>query len=269
MLKFKTVTKAVHNKDLFKFHALITEYGQVIFEKLDAVSGDSNTENMYFLLLTELWNEKETVIEHISQFDDYIDFKLDLIKKEAYTLKLEKIKSFPSLTDENIDLSILKQREIVHRNEIIINYILIDAFKTEVGDTSFKFTKVVPTTQRAMECNGLFYTLTHVGHYCFFVYLATENKLYVKSLNIKFEKMPDTKDYSEYNLNTLSEVKIIENEHLEPIAREFRLDFTDSSPLVIVEEHTIESRDIKNYILDYAKEHAIPVVDYKRSHDFI
>ncbi|MGL4654865.1 MAG: hypothetical protein ACRCWM_03105 [Sarcina sp.] len=269
MLKFKTVTKAVQKRDLFKFHALITEYGQVIFDKLDAISGNSNTENMYFLLLTELWNEKEFVIEHISLFDDYIDFKLDLIKKESTTLKLEKIKSFPSLTEENIDLSILKQREIVHRNELIINYILIDDFKSEVNDTNFKFTKVVPTTERAMECNGLFYTLTHSNHYAFFVYLVTEEKLYVKSLNIKFEKMPDTKDYSEYNLNTLSEVKIIENENLEPIAREFRLDFTNSSPLVIVEEHTIESRDIKNYILNYAKEHDIAVVDYKRSHDFI
>lgn len=137
MLKFKTVTKAVLNRDLFKYHTLINKYGQVIFDKLDEISGDSNTENMYFLLLTELWDEREVVIEHISQFDDYIDFKLDLIRKEAVVLKLEKLATSPSLADENIDLTILKQREITHLNSLIINNILQDS-KDEALITNYK-----------------------------------------------------------------------------------------------------------------------------------
>ncbi|WP_297522308.1 hypothetical protein [uncultured Clostridium sp.] len=269
MLKFKTITKAVHKRDLYKFHILINEYGEIIFEKLKDVSGISNTENLYFLLLTELWNEKEYVIEHISQFDDYIDFKLDLIKKESVCLTLTKIKSFPSLADENIDLSILKERQTIHRNEIIINSILIDNFKNEINTDDFKFKIVVPVIKRAMETNGMFYNLTHSSHYAFFIYLVTEKKIYVKSLNIKFEQLPDTRAYSEHNLNSLSEVKIMASESLESISREFRLEFTDSQPLILLSEYSIESRDIKNYILKYASDKSIPVIDFPKNYDLL
>ena len=266
MLKFKTVTKAVHAKDLYKFHTLINEYGEIIFEKLDEVSGDSNTENLYFLLLTELWNEQESVIEHISQFDDYIDFKMDLLRKEAICLKLDVIKSFPSLADENTDLTILKQRAIVHRNERVLNYILIEKFKTELGIKETKFEKVVPVMKRAMENNGVFYTITHSSQFAFFIYISTGEKLYVKSLNIKFEHLIGTVENSEYNLNALTEIEIPENKALETIAREFRLDFTDSKPLVLLEERSIECRDIKNYILDFAKDKGITITDYEKKH---
>ncbi|MGL4762436.1 MAG: hypothetical protein ACRCWG_13395 [Sarcina sp.] len=267
MLKFKTVTKAIHANDLYKFHTLINEYGDVIFEKLDEVSGDSDTENLYFLLLTELWNEKESVIEHISQFDDYIDFKMDLIKKEAACLTLDTIKSFPSLADENIDLTVLKQRAIVHRNERVLNYILIENFKTELGISNTKFEKVVPIMKRAMENNGIFYTITHSSQFAFFIYISTGEKLYVKSLNIRFEHLIGTVENSEYNLNALTEVEIQENKSLETISREFRLDFTDSKPLVLLEERSIECRDIKNYILDFAKDNAIPIANHEKKYE--
>ncbi|MGL4452915.1 MAG: hypothetical protein ACRCTZ_17260 [Sarcina sp.] len=123
MLKFKTLTKAAQNKDISKFQDSITEYGQVIFDKLDILKGDSNIENLYFLLLTNLWNEKENITEHIALFDDYIDFKLNSIKQASINLKLEKNENLLSLSDVNINLEILKERKINYLNELVINYI--------------------------------------------------------------------------------------------------------------------------------------------------
>ncbi|MGL5576017.1 MAG: hypothetical protein ACRDCW_10790 [Sarcina sp.] len=123
MLKFKTLTKAAQNKDISKFQDSITKYGQVIFDKLDVLKGNSNIENLYFLLLTNLWNEKENITEHIALFDDYIDFKLNSIKQASINLKLEKNENLLSLSDININLEVLKERKINYLNELVINYI--------------------------------------------------------------------------------------------------------------------------------------------------
>lgn len=113
MLKFKTLTKAAQNQDISKFQDLINEYGQVIFDKLDLLKGTSNTENLYFLLLTNLWSEKENITEHISLFDDYIDFKLNSLKRVDVTLNLENLK-------------ISTQDQISYLNKLIISHISND-----------------------------------------------------------------------------------------------------------------------------------------------
>lgn len=265
MIKFKKVSDAVMESDLYKFHQLINKYGQDILDKLIPLKEECDEDKLYFLLLSNLWYEKGSVLTHIPRFDDYIDYKIIEIKNSSKNLTLTNIKSFPSLTDENTDLTILKERRIYHLNELVINYILIKEFKIESGASNVKFEKVVPYVKRGL-INGLFSKIgtSENPEHCFYVYLVTSEQIYVKPLTIKYTKVISMPSFIAYDLNSFTELKILTNESIEnPLFRKYIAEFKDSKPLCMFAQNSIESAEVKEFITEEAKFKNIEITPIK------
>ena len=265
MIKFKKVSDSVLQNDLYKFHQLINKYGQDVSDKLLKVVDTYDIDKLYFLLFTELWYEKGAVLSHISQFDDYIDYKIISIKEKSKNLKTENLKINTTLRDDAINLSVVKEKRILHINKIIINYILLKEFKAEVAISDVKFEKVVPYTKKAFISRELVSLLnkTETSEYYLYLYLITDNHIYVKPLTIKYEKPPLNTDFKIYNLNNFKCLKTIINNNIEPLFREYILEFSDCDSLHMLAQTSLSSADVKEFITEEAKFRNIEIIGVK------
>ena len=265
MIKFKKVSDSALQNDLYKFHQLINNYGEDISEKLTRVSDSYDNDKLYFLLLTELWYEKGAVLSHISQFDDYIDYKIISIKEKSQNLEVENLKLNTTLRDDAMDLSLIKEKRILHMNKIIINYILLKEFKAEVSISNAKFEKVVPYTKKAFITRELlsFLNKAETSEYYLYLYLVTDEHIYVKPLTIKYQKTSLNTEFKVYNLSSFICLKAIANEKIEPLSREYIMEFSDSNPLHMLAQTSLASADVKRFITEEAKFRNIEIIGVK------
>lgn len=207
MMINKKYLNAIKNKDFYKFKSLINKDGQYIIDKIIETFNltDIDLEIAYDLIVINLWNDIEANGLRES-LDFYIEsFSVGLIYNEKniddYKLELR--------TTDVLKDKILKIRKINLRNYRVLNKIIINDVKKELGLEEVFYQKVIDTVNekyKYIDCYGDFGIKSTLTEYYFFVVLITKSKIYCKPLTIRYSIVDYDKPYINISFSDIKSV---------------------------------------------------------------
>ncbi|MGL5634314.1 MAG: hypothetical protein ACRCX8_04610 [Sarcina sp.] len=263
MFDFKEFIEVVEKRDLYEFNQLTNKCGEEIFDYLKEIRKDFDTEVLYFEVLTELWGETTETLKGIERFKDYIALKQEKFKTRPKNFLDQKVKSFTSFSSPGINIFQIKKRKNIYRNEFVINYIMISDFKSQLAVEKFNFEKIVSLDMNMFAPIGPIYNDVNYTDFAYFIYLISDDKIYLEPLTKEYKKIEYKEAYLEYDMNLLSRIAVKDSEKTMYIDKEFILEFSDGKELHLFKGPCLEARAIKNYFLNVSKAKKIDIVDIK------
>lgn len=263
MFDFKEFIEVVEHRNLYEFQQLANKCGREIFDYLKDIRKDFDTEVLYFEVLTELWEETKESLEGIERFKEYIGLKQEKFKNRPKNFLDQKVKSFTSLSNPEVNIFQVKKKKNLYRNEFVINYIMISDLKKQLNIDKFNFEKIVSLDMTMFAPIGPIYNDVNYTEFAYFIYLISDEKIYLEPLTKEYRSIGYKEAYLEYDMNLLSRIAVKESPKTIYIDREFILEFEDGKELHLFKGPSLEARAIKNYFLNVSKAKKIEIVDIK------
>ena len=248
MCKLNKYIKAIEEENIFTFHLLINKYGEEIFNGISTEIPEENLkESIYFLILVNLWNSNKRILKKYIDLKEYIKENIKVVYDDAQKLILENINDF---LEQKENLKGL--RKIHYMNERIINNLLITDVKAGLKIKECFYEIVLNSVSgRVTETRtntGLIHSRsTNKNLCCYYVYIITLDKIYVRGYNIYFKKVLDS--YKEFPHKDIDSISFVGTREMNLLERNMVLTFKQFKDIVVFKSKNLKTIQFKKALL--------------------
>lgn len=254
MCKMNKFADIIDRKDLFAFHKLINKEGIKFYEYITFTFEENQfSDNMYFLLIYNLWSTNTSKTRRYDKFSNYILDNFSVLASKAQVLALEEINDFPSFNDRSIKKSVRTKRKINYMNERIINHILIDSFKKEVKLKDCFYDVVINTVgiknTEIRDLTGNIYSKFRDSHCCYYVFLVTINKIYIKNLNLNYNLVDKNISFKSFNFDDIKFITLSGPKNYDLLSKFMILTNKNFDDIIIPKSKYLAVKNLKKALL--------------------